>query len=270
MLPEEEEITISIRQLNTEFKCAVCLGILHDTHATMDCLHRFCLECISKSLRLSKKECPSCRVKCASRRSLRSDSNFETIIRKIYPNLEEYEAKEVLFQSVSLFDCSTDFIQGTHVFFFSHIFRQRGCRRSMNSITLASLETALKRGSSASRCRRRTAALFEFMPFFLLLFFLAHSLFFCCSKRDLGLTETCLSHQPPRNRGITTMNLLLLLLLRRRPEARVPSTTTPRPTSPGLLRPLSAYPQRGLFGIKTLRRLSSCWWPIPARSPWPN
>jgi len=91
---EEEEVTISIKQLNTEFRCPVCLGILHDTHATMECLHRFCSECISKALRLSKKECPSCRVKCPSRRSLRSDTNFDAIIRKIYPNLEEYEAKE--------------------------------------------------------------------------------------------------------------------------------------------------------------------------------
>jgi len=57
-------------------------------------LHRFCAGCISKSLRLGKKECPTCRVKCSSRRHLRPDPNFDGIISQIYPDLEEFEAKE--------------------------------------------------------------------------------------------------------------------------------------------------------------------------------
>lgn len=62
----------------------------------------------------SKKECPSCRVKCASRRSLRADSNFDSIIRKIYPNLDEYEAKEAerLLQITELYNISNTLEEG--------------------------------------------------------------------------------------------------------------------------------------------------------------
>jgi hypothetical protein len=60
----------------------------------MECLHRFCDDCISKSLRLGKKECPTCRVKCSSRRSLRPDVNLDALIARIYPDLDSYEADE--------------------------------------------------------------------------------------------------------------------------------------------------------------------------------
>ena len=43
---------------------------------------------------LSKRECPSCRLKCPSRRSLRADTNFDDFIRTIYPNRESLEASE--------------------------------------------------------------------------------------------------------------------------------------------------------------------------------
>ena len=43
-----------------------------------------------------KKECPTCRVKCPSKRYLRPDPNFDNLIKQIYPNLEEYEAKQDL------------------------------------------------------------------------------------------------------------------------------------------------------------------------------
>ena len=53
------------------------------------CLHRFCSECIQKCLRVGRKECPSCRIHVPSRRSLRYDTNFDAVISKIYPNLDE-------------------------------------------------------------------------------------------------------------------------------------------------------------------------------------
>ena len=88
----------------------------------MGCLHRFCKECIDKSMRLGyftlslshsntlthinmsviftklfavrNKECPACRKHCASRRSLRDDLVFDKIIGSLFPDLEKYE-KEV-------------------------------------------------------------------------------------------------------------------------------------------------------------------------------
>jgi len=86
--------SIQIRNLNVELTCPICLGILRETMTVMECVHRFCSACINKCLRLGKKECPACRVKCASRRHMRADLAMDGIIAALYPNLEEYEANE--------------------------------------------------------------------------------------------------------------------------------------------------------------------------------
>jgi hypothetical protein len=59
--PVELEITLKDFTLLT---CPVCLGFIRDAMAVMECLHRFCRECINSSLRLgynfltrSNREC---------------------------------------------------------------------------------------------------------------------------------------------------------------------------------------------------------------------
>ena len=64
-------IRVSVKQLSSEFHCPVCLGYFTKPVTVMECLHRFCSECIEKCLRIGKKECPSCRIHIPSRRSLR-------------------------------------------------------------------------------------------------------------------------------------------------------------------------------------------------------
>ena len=61
---------------------------------TKECLHRFCQECIITALRSGNKECPTCRKKLVSKRSLRPDPNFDALISKIYPSRDEYEAHQ--------------------------------------------------------------------------------------------------------------------------------------------------------------------------------
>ena len=76
---------------------------------TKECLHRFCAECITTALRsglllewrssvtvllLGNKECPTCRKKLVSRRSLRPDPNFDALLAKIFPDREEYEEQQ--------------------------------------------------------------------------------------------------------------------------------------------------------------------------------
>jgi len=92
--PKDTTVTRTVRHINSELLCPICLGILHNPVVVMECLHRFCSECIEKCLRLGRKECPSCRIHVPSRRSLRHDTNFDSLIHKIYPNLEEYEENE--------------------------------------------------------------------------------------------------------------------------------------------------------------------------------
>lgn len=61
---------------------------------TKECLHRFCSDCIITALRSGNKECPTCRKKLVSKRSLRPDPNFDCLISKIYPSRDEYEAHQ--------------------------------------------------------------------------------------------------------------------------------------------------------------------------------
>ncbi|GJY35970.1 putative E3 ubiquitin-protein ligase RING1a isoform X2, partial [Tanacetum coccineum] len=71
--------------------------IIRKTRKVMECLHRFCRECIDKSMRLGNNECPACRTHCASRRSLRDDPNFDALIALLFPDIDKYEAEEMAF-----------------------------------------------------------------------------------------------------------------------------------------------------------------------------
>ncbi|KAB1261260.1 E3 ubiquitin-protein ligase RING2 [Camelus dromedarius] len=88
------EIAVSPRSLHSELMCPICLDMLKNTMTTKECLHRFCSDCIVTALRSGNKECPTCRKKLVSKRSLRPDPNFDALISKIYPSREEYEAHQ--------------------------------------------------------------------------------------------------------------------------------------------------------------------------------
>ncbi|BBM98681.1 E3 ubiquitin-protein ligase RNF1/2 [Marchantia polymorpha subsp. ruderalis] len=75
-------------------RCPICLGILRNTRTVMECLHRFCRECIDKAMRLGRKECPTCRAHCASRRSLRDDPHFDALIAAMFPDIEKLQKEE--------------------------------------------------------------------------------------------------------------------------------------------------------------------------------
>uniref|UniRef100_A0A6A7FVP9 RING-type E3 ubiquitin transferase n=2 Tax=Hirondellea gigas TaxID=1518452 RepID=A0A6A7FVP9_9CRUS len=90
-ITDHTEIAVSPRSLHSELMCPICLDMLKNTMTTKECLHRFCQECIITALRSGNKECPTCRKKLVSKRSLRPDPNFDTLISKIYPSRDEYE-----------------------------------------------------------------------------------------------------------------------------------------------------------------------------------
>jgi len=89
----DEDLTVSLPlgQFTKELQCPICLQLLSKTLTVMECLHRFCSECVNSSLRLGKKECPVCRVGCATRRSLRPDLKFDELIHSMYGDLEVHE-----------------------------------------------------------------------------------------------------------------------------------------------------------------------------------
>lgn len=93
-ITDNTEIAVSPRSLHSELMCPICLDMLKNTMTTKECLHRFCQECIITALRSGNKECPTCRKKLVSKRSLRPDPNFDMLISKIYPSRDEYEAHQ--------------------------------------------------------------------------------------------------------------------------------------------------------------------------------
>ncbi|XP_047972451.1 putative E3 ubiquitin-protein ligase RING1a [Salvia hispanica] len=94
---KDEFITVKLGEIRKEVQCPICLGIIRKTRTVMECLHRFCRECIDKSMRLGNNECPACRTHCASRRSLRDDPNYDALIATLYPDIDKYEEEELAF-----------------------------------------------------------------------------------------------------------------------------------------------------------------------------
>ncbi|PRQ49946.1 putative aminoacyltransferase, E1 ubiquitin-activating enzyme [Rosa chinensis] len=92
-----EFVLVQLADIRKDVHCPICLGIIKKTRTVMECLHRFCRECIDKSMRMGNNECPACRTHCASRRSLRDDPNYDAIIATLYPDIEKYEKEELAF-----------------------------------------------------------------------------------------------------------------------------------------------------------------------------
>ncbi|XP_027347754.1 putative E3 ubiquitin-protein ligase RING1a [Abrus precatorius] len=95
---KSEFVFVELLEIRKEVQCPICLGIIKKTRTVMECLHRFCRECIDKSMRLGNNECPACRTHCASRRSLRDDPNYDALIAALYPDIEKYEKEELEFR----------------------------------------------------------------------------------------------------------------------------------------------------------------------------
>ncbi|XVF02027.1 hypothetical protein REPUB_Repub04eG0140800 [Reevesia pubescens] len=92
-----EFVFVQLPEIRKDVQCPICLGIIKKTRTVMECLHRFCRECIDKSMRMGNNECPACRTHCASRRSLRDDPNYDALIAALYPDIDKYEEEELAF-----------------------------------------------------------------------------------------------------------------------------------------------------------------------------
>lgn len=93
MVTDSTVVAVSPRALRSELMCPICLDLMRNPLTTKECLHRFCQECIITALRSGNKECPTCRKKLISKRSLRSDPNFDALINKIYPDRDGLNAQ---------------------------------------------------------------------------------------------------------------------------------------------------------------------------------
>ncbi|KAI0504911.1 hypothetical protein KFK09_015865 [Dendrobium nobile] len=88
---KDEYVLVKLEDVSKEVECPLCFEIIRKTRAFMECLHRFCKECIDKAMRVGNKECPVCRTRCATRRSLRDDPNFDALIAALFPDIDKHE-----------------------------------------------------------------------------------------------------------------------------------------------------------------------------------
>uniref|UniRef100_A0A0N5CC00 RING-type E3 ubiquitin transferase n=1 Tax=Strongyloides papillosus TaxID=174720 RepID=A0A0N5CC00_STREA len=84
-------VSIGSRTLRTELTCPICLDLLQTTMTSKECLHRFCEQCITLCLQRGNKECPTCRKKLVSKRSLRRDENFDSLVNAIFPDRKLFD-----------------------------------------------------------------------------------------------------------------------------------------------------------------------------------
>lgn len=66
-----------------DLSCPICCRIMERVMVT-NCSHRFCYECIVKSIYKSGKQCPICRSKLTSKRQLNSEPDLDKIISENY------------------------------------------------------------------------------------------------------------------------------------------------------------------------------------------
>jgi hypothetical protein len=99
-VPMEVSIPVSAVEdiIQQELKCPICLGTIQGTSTVTACLHRFCSDCLHKSLRgnlngsKQNHDCPSCRFKLPSKRSTRPDGDFDGIIRVLTTAMDKYRS----------------------------------------------------------------------------------------------------------------------------------------------------------------------------------
>ncbi|KAH7979054.1 hypothetical protein HPB49_007939 [Dermacentor silvarum] len=89
LVTDDTEVIVREERYVPDFTCPICFGVFRKTVATTGCLHRFCEECITTSLRKCNKECPTCRRKLVSKRSLRRDYRMDAMIAALLPNHDE-------------------------------------------------------------------------------------------------------------------------------------------------------------------------------------
>eukprot|EP00009_Paramoeba_aestuarina_P016430 CAMPEP_0201527418 /NCGR_PEP_ID=MMETSP0161_2-20130828/35111_1 /ASSEMBLY_ACC=CAM_ASM_000251 /TAXON_ID=180227 /ORGANISM="Neoparamoeba aestuarina, Strain SoJaBio B1-5/56/2" /LENGTH=247 /DNA_ID=CAMNT_0047928247 /DNA_START=131 /DNA_END=870 /DNA_ORIENTATION=- len=94
LIEDESTCTLPLGLFAKELQCPICLGLLSNTLTSMECLHRFCSDCVNSSIRKVKKECPVCRVECATRRAFRPDPLFDELITSLYgDDIDAFEEK---------------------------------------------------------------------------------------------------------------------------------------------------------------------------------
>lgn len=94
IITDDTEIPLHEDSFGRDLRCSICLGWMRNAVATTECLHRFCEECITTALRRCKNECPICRARISSRRSLRRDYRMDILVTALASRATEEGASQ--------------------------------------------------------------------------------------------------------------------------------------------------------------------------------
>ncbi|XP_056171790.1 putative E3 ubiquitin-protein ligase RING1a [Syzygium oleosum] len=96
-LDKDGYVQVELAEIREKLQCPICLGIIRNTRAVKECLHRFCQECIAKYMLLGGNECPACHEHCGSD-ALRADPRYDALIEAFYPDV--VKSKEFAFHVI--------------------------------------------------------------------------------------------------------------------------------------------------------------------------
>ena len=85
-ITNEAEKKVLFSEVAPQLCCYLCEGPFVRPYAVMECLHRFCFDCVSKYLRIGRKDCPRCGTRLPSTRFMRPDPATELVISLICPS----------------------------------------------------------------------------------------------------------------------------------------------------------------------------------------
>lgn len=91
------------------FYCQICGELFRRPKTIKPCLHKCCSDCISEYIRKYRKECPFCRDEVLSKRTLREDPRFVSVLEAFIKDEQEFtraqdtEQQALVAQSIQNF-----------------------------------------------------------------------------------------------------------------------------------------------------------------------
>ncbi|VDN33986.1 unnamed protein product [Gongylonema pulchrum] len=75
--------SVHFEWISKELECGICEKTIHNTMVVRNCMHRFCADCILRRIHTGVRKCPTCHKVLPKKAPVKSDENFDAIIRKV-------------------------------------------------------------------------------------------------------------------------------------------------------------------------------------------
>ncbi|VDN04661.1 unnamed protein product [Thelazia callipaeda] len=95
--------TIHFDWISKELECGICEKTIQNTMVVRNCMHRFCADCILQRIHTGTRKCPLCHKLLPKKTPLKSDTNFDAIIKKFSLSAERRCVKRPITESGTLY-----------------------------------------------------------------------------------------------------------------------------------------------------------------------